>query len=265
MTQPIDRREILKRQWIPDTADHRDYVFKANRATALPDHVDIIGIRNKIEDQYELGSCTGNAGTSALEISIHTKRPFSRLMAYYRAREMRGSISEDSGASIRNVMQGMMTKGVAYEETVPYVVSRFTQPPSAKAQAEAQALVNRMWGFEYVRLYTLNDIKTALAAGNPVTFGFSVPEWFCDPNFNNILRFPTSQEKLIGGHAVVAVGYDDRYRDKIIWVRNSWSNQWGIKGYYKMTQDWFTNPNRLADDFWVIRHKLNPVKPAGVR
>ena len=256
-------KHVIKYQWIPDTPDHRDIPLRASalNVATLPDHVDILGIRNKIEDQYDLGSCTGNASTSALEISIHTRRPFSRLMAYYNAREQRGTVDEDSGATIRDVMKGIATKGVCYEETWPYNIYRFAQVPSARAYAEAKALLDRMWGFEYLRLYTLTDIKAALTAGYPVTFGFATPEWFLSPRFNNILRFPTSSEKLIGGHAVTAVGYDDRYRDKIIWVRNSWGNQWGIKGYFKLTQDWFTNPNQLAADFWIVRHKANPVKP----
>ena len=256
-------KHVIKYQWIPDTADHRDLVFRAppKAAITLPTHVNIIGIRNKIEDQYDLGSCTGNAATSALEISIGTRRPFSRLMAYYLAREQRGTIEEDSGASIRNVMKGISQQGLAYEETWPYNMYRFTRRPSAQAYVEAKALVDRMWGFEYIRLYTLTDIKVALSQGYPVTFGFATPEWFSNPNFNNILRFPTSREKIDGGHAVMLAGYDDRYRDKIMWVRNSWGKSWGIKGYFKMTQDWFTNPNRLADDFWMIRRKANPVKP----
>jgi C1A family cysteine protease len=259
----IPAKRVLKFQWKPDIADHRDVPFKAVfAAPALPSHVDILGIRNKIEDQFELGACTGNSATSALEISIHTRRPFSRLMAYYLAREQYGTLNEDSGASIRAVMRGIASTGVCYEETWPYIISRFADKPSPKAYVEAKALIDRMWGFEYQRVSSLVELKSALAQGYPVTFGFSVPEWFVSPRFNNILRFPNSQEQIMGGHAVVAVGYDDRYRDKIIWVRNSWGPRWGIKGYFKMTQDWFSRPDRLADDMWMIRHKANPVKPA---
>lgn len=258
----VAAKRVLKFQWKPDIADHRDVAFKAAfTAPMLPDHVNILGIRNKIEDQFELGSCTGNAATSALEIAIGTRRPFSRLMAYYEARVQRDTVLEDSGASIRDVMIGIATTGVCYEETWPYQIGRFTQKPPAQAYVEAKALIDRMWGFEYLRVRSLAELKSALAQGYPVTFGFATPEWFSSPYFNNILRFPNSREIINGGHAVVAVGYDDRYRDKIIWVRNSWSKEWGIKGYFKMTQDWFTRPERLADDMWVIRRKANPVKP----
>lgn len=263
---PANIRELVKNEWIPDRPDHRDIVFHSPlSAPRLPSHVNIIGIRNKIENQHEIGSCTGNAATSALEIAIGTRRPFSRLMAYYNAREQRGTTNQDSGASIRNVMKGLLSVGVSYEETWPYITSKFAERPSALAYAEARAFANRMWGYEYVSIRSLTDVKTALAQGSPVTFGFGTPEWFLDPNFNNIIRFPSSQEKIVGGHAVVAVGYDDRYRDKIIWVRNSWGKNWGINGYFKMTQDWFTRPEELATDCWVIRHKVNPVDPNKAR
>jgi C1A family cysteine protease len=263
--QPVhpNIRNIIKGQWIPDIPDHRDRLFTATRQATLPDHVNIIGIHNKIEDQGNLGSCTGNSSTSALEISIGTKRGFSRLFAYYFARAQRNAVSSDAGASIRDVMKGIMQNGVAYEQTAPYIEANFANMPSPQAIAEGKALVYRMWGFEYVSLNSLQDLKAALASGYPVTFGFSVPEWFTSPNFNNILRFPNSSEKIVGGHAVVAVGYDDRYKDKIIWVRNSWSKNWGINGYFKMTQDWFSNPTGMAGDMWVIRRNPNAIAPPG--
>lgn len=254
--------DVIKYQWRPDTPDHRDMLFSNAMdtkydAAALPRFVNIIGIRNKIENQGPIGSCTGNSSTSALEISIGTRRPFSKLMAYYNARELDGfgSINEDVGATIRSVIKGLATKGVAYEETWPYDVRKFAVRPSAQAYQEGAALVKRMWGFEYMRVNNLTELKAALALGYPVTFGFSTPEIFSSPRFNTFLRHPGPQDKITGGHAVVAVGYEDRVKEPYVWIRNSWGKQWGINGYYKMTQDWFTSPYRLASDMWVIRRK----------
>ena len=41
---------------------------------------------------------------------------------------------------------------------------------------------------------------------------------------------PTPGEKLLGGHAVLAVGYDEAEQRFI--VRNSWGTGWGKKGYF---------------------------------
>lgn len=252
----------LKYQWKVDLPDHRDMLFSNTlgitvQAPTLPRFVNIIGIRNKIEDQGDIGSCTGNSSTSALEISIGTKRPFSKLMAYYNARILDGgnAINEDVGATIRSVIKGLATYGACYEETWPYDVRKFAVRPSEKAYAEGKALVDRMYGFEYMRVNNLTELKAALALGYPVTFGFSTPEIFSSPRFNTFLRFPGPKDVINGGHAVVAVGYEDRVREPYVWIRNSWGKRWGINGYFKMTQDWFTSPYRLAADMWVIRRK----------
>ena len=262
MVVPEGVEKVLKYQWRPDLPDHRDMMFSAAHDTtfsapALPQFVPIIGIRNKIENQGDIGSCTGNSSTSALEISIGTKRPFSKLMAYYNAREIDGMewVNQDVGATIRSVIKGLATRGVCYEETWPYVQSKFAQRPPAKAYEEGQALVNRMWGFEYMRVNNLTELKAALALGYPVTFGFSTPEIFSSSRFNGFLRFPGPRDRMNGGHAVVAVGYEDRVREPYVWIRNSWGRQWGNNGYFKMTQDWFTSPYGLASDMWVIRRK----------
>ena len=53
---------------------------------------------------------------------------------------------------------------------------------------------------------------------------------------------------MLGGHAVVAVGYDD-FKACLI-VRNSWGPSWGDKGYFYLPYDYIT-PS-FAADFWQI-------------
>ena len=61
---------------------------------------------------------------------------------------------------------------------------------------------------------------------------------------------PASGEAVIGGHAVMGVGYDDSQQWFI--VRNSWGTTWGLNGYFTLPYAYVTDPN-LADDFWTIR------------
>jgi C1A family cysteine protease len=60
---------------------------------------------------------------------------------------------------------------------------------------------------------------------------------------------PPRGEQLIGGHAVLAVGYDDAEQSFI--VRNSWGTSWGIKGYCMMPYGYLTD-SQLARDFWAV-------------
>ena len=59
------------------------------------------------------------------------------------------------------------------------------------------------------------------------------------------------KEGAVGGHAVLAVGYDDDQSQRFI-VRNSWGRGWGQKGYFTMPYPYLLT-NNLSDDFWTIR------------
>jgi C1A family cysteine protease len=67
---------------------------------------------------------------------------------------------------------------------------------------------------------------------------------------SGIVPMPGATETVLGGHAVMAVGYDDASQRFL--VRNSWGSAWGMGGYFTIPYAYLTDEN-LADDFWVIR------------
>jgi C1A family cysteine protease len=208
--------------------------------------VDRIGLDNPIEDQGNLGSCTGNASTSMLEIKLKTS-DLSRLMAYYNGRVIDGTTLVDDGAQIRSVIKGLMQSGVSLEKTWPYDITKFAQKPTPKAFTEAKTLVVDKIAkrkLSYQRVLTLNDLLNVLATGNTVTFGFMVPQSFEALPASGVLALPKKNEPILGGHAVVAVGYD--LRTQFVWVRNSWGSAWALDGY-------FSDSRRLVDDMWTLQ------------
>jgi C1A family cysteine protease len=99
-------------------------------------------------------------------------------------------------------------------------------------------------------------MRECLAEGYPFVFGFSVYEAFESEEVAKTgrLNLPQHGEKQLGGHAVMATGYDDG--DQRVLVRNSWGTDWGMKGYFTMPYDYVSNDN-LADDFWTLRELEN--------
>ena len=64
------------------------------------------------------------------------------------------------------------------------------------------------------------------------------------------MPIPSKNEKMLGGHAVMAAGFDES--KKIFIIRNSWGENWGDKGYFSMPYDYIKNQD-LCSDFWVLK------------
>jgi C1A family cysteine protease len=91
---------------------------------------------------------------------------------------------------------------------------------------------------------------TCLAEGYPFVFGFTVYESFesAETARTGIVQMPDKSERALGGHAVMAVGYDQK--NTRLLIRNSWGKTWGKGGYFTMP---FAYMETLAADFWTVR------------
>jgi C1A family cysteine protease len=175
----------------------------------------------------------------------------SRLFCYYATRVwVEGTATDDdSGAQIRDVMKAVARYGVAPEKVWPYVPERFSKRPSSLATSTA--LQHQVT--QYLAVNGLLATRTCLAAGYPIVIGFSVPENMesqaCEAT--GLVRMPEPDEQIVGGHAVLAVGYDDT--KKLLMFQNSWGASWGQHGYGFLPYGFVEQG--LADDFWTIRNE----------
>ena len=237
--------------WVPDVPDQRDFLYSAIRPKlTLPASVDLRAGCSVIEDQGQLGSCTANALAGGLEFldrkadGVYTD--VSRLFIYYNERLLEGTASSDSGAMLRDGIKTLAKAGACFEKTWPYDIAKFTRKPSASCYTEGK----KHCITSYHRITTLNDMLVCLSEGFPFVFGFTVYESFEGAAVANtgVVKMPGKSEKTLGGHAVLAVGYDQKAKRFL--VRNSWGAAWGQKGYFTMPFEYLTT---LADDFWTIR------------
>ncbi|HLY39116.1 MAG TPA: C1 family peptidase [Candidatus Binatia bacterium] len=242
--------------WIPDLPDARDHRYAAPLAAlaALPRKVDLSEHWPHVYDQGELGSCTGNAIAGVIEFAerqeklAHPSTP-SRLFIYWNERAIEHTTSVDSGAMLRDGIKSVHKDGACREKMWPYVVDRFASRPSAAAYEEARA--HRVTSYARVAR-DLYQMKGCLGSGWPFVFGFTVYESFLSDAVAKTghVPMPSPAETVEGGHAVVAVGYDDATHRFI--VRNSWGPGWGMKGYFTLPYAYLLDDN-LADDFWTVR------------
>jgi C1A family cysteine protease len=242
--------------WVPDLPDQRDFLFAApmENLAALPAVADLRpNCPREVYDQGHLGSCTANAIAGALEFEqlkqgLKTFTP-SRLFIYYNERVMEGTVNSDSGARIRDGIKSVGSIGACPEADWAYDITKFADKPVQPAYKDAplgKAL-------QYQRVpQVLNQMKGCLASGYPFAFGFTVYESFESDQVaqTGVAPMPSPGEKVLGGHAVLAVGYDDNPQRFI--ARNSWGPNWGMGGYFTIPYAYLTDSN-LADDFWTVR------------
>lgn len=280
--------------WLPDYPDIRDVTFQSERVpsklqalgqpsvkqmlakvgattsapAALPASVDLRPWCSPMEDQKTIGSCTAHAGVGLVE--YFERRAFgkhidaSRLFLYKVTRNLL-KWTGDTGAFLRSTMYALTLFGVPPEEYYPYNIADLDKEPSAFCYAFAQSYQ----AISYYRLdppgtardALLARIKTELSKGLPSMFGFTVYSSISQGNTTGKIPYPTRGERVEGGHAIDAVGYDDNLKIKntnasgiettgALLIRNSWGTAWGSAGYgwlpYKYVLD------GLATDWWSL-------------
>lgn len=255
-----------------------------------PSRADLRQYCSPVEQQGKLGSCTANALVGALEFlelrkdGLEQARPLqsnrqrekstiatsprngasghlapgadvensyadlSRLFVYYNERAAAGTTQTDSGAMLRTGIKTLKKFGVCREKKWPYIVSRFRQQPPSACYTEASA--HQVTAYQ--RLNTLEEMKACLAMGLPFVFGFSVYEHVMSDQVrkSGVIRLPRRFERMLGGHAVMAAGYDDK--KAMLIFRNSWGTDWGQSGYGLLPYAYLES-RELSDDFWCIQ------------
>jgi C1A family cysteine protease len=261
---------MYKFNWHPDLPDFRDWKYALHKLKCsqtpivLPSKVDLRSFCSPVFDQGQYGSCTSQSLAGHLEflelkeIREKTSAPeefdpssftlFSRLFIYYNERLLENTVNQDSGAQIRDGIKSLAQWGDCKEGSWSYMPDNVFVKPTDLAYQEA--LAHKI--STYMRLESLDDIRHCLADGFPVSFGFTVFESFEGPAVANsgIVPVPSLNEEVEGGHAVLAVGYDDI--NKWLIVRNSWGPTWGDHGYFYLPYEFVTNSD-LSDDYWTIR------------
>ncbi len=247
--------------------DQRDYQFArpAAHELTLPASVSLAPLMPPVYDQGDEGSCTANAVSAVLDMLYKQKHGAfltpSRNFQYYNSRLLVGTVKSDAGATIRDAIKAAAQYGICPENEWPYTAATLFHKATKQCYTDAKKeIVGQYQAVEQ----DLNTIKAALASGLPIVIGVGIYESFESDAVATTGRvpMPAAHEKLLGGHALVVVGYDDASKTWL--VRNSWGTAWGLpyneadpkstdlRGYCRLQYNYLLN-KQLTSDLFVVQ------------
>lgn len=235
--------------------DARDFTLAipSGATSNLPASVDLRQYTAGIEDQLSTSSCVANATVSALEILLDRAgkpKDLSRLFNYWNIRKDYANLrGVDGGSYLSDGFKSVYNLGIPAESTWAFDAAKVNVEPPVTAYEEA--LMHKVQKYERVGTFSIKSpvddtysvqmIKATLAMGYPVTLALQVNNTIfslrgglssntCKYQYPVNPMFPS-----VGGHAVLAVGYDDALGGFII--ENSWGVGWGDLGFGIFTYD----------------------------
>ncbi|MHA1872611.1 MAG: C1 family peptidase [Candidatus Heimdallarchaeaceae archaeon] len=261
MKMPLQMKGIAKLKakfhlnYKRDPEDGRDFLLTGSivnlleAESKLPERVDHEAGMSPVKNQGQLGSCVGFAVSAMKEFQERKEhleeiakgkrgRPkvydYSEAWVYWNSKKIDPWPGEE-GTSIRYAMKVLQKIGVPTEKGWPYKdVGDIGEPKNWATMVARWALIDSYW-----RVSTLNELKIALVDG-PLPIGIPCFYEIFFAEADGYIKYPANPDQIYGGHAICAVGYNDR--TQLVKFKNSWGRGWGSNGYGYL-------PYQYIDDF----------------
>lgn len=253
----------------PDKKDQRDRRYSAVHRGAgrqIPEKVDLSPMLPPCFNQLKTSSCGPHSASALMCHLTATKIPYSRLQIYWGVRAIEGDIDEDSGVECRDLFRVLQVTGAAPEYFWPFdPANLFFEPPDEVYEEAGKTTIDT-----YSRLDGQVDYLRCLADGFPFVLGFTAFDTLDSDEVakSGVLPMPLKGDEEMGGHAVLAVGYDtDFFKNPAflasglspgqvsgvaLKIRNSWGPEWGLKGHFWMPIE-YAESDVNGGDAWTAR------------
>jgi C1A family cysteine protease len=267
--------------WLPDYPDIRDYTIERtdvkdrlsnidnialiarNVTNKLDERVDWSRYCSPVEDQGTLASSTAHAIIGLVEyferLTYGKNMDASRLFLYKLTRKLL-RWTGDTGAFLRTTIRALNLFGLIPEEYWKYDISDLDTELPAFCYALAQKYAVKYLRLDHDNILSvglLHHIKSFISKRHPLAFGFSVYKSISQVTSSGFIPYPDIRgDTVVGGHAVMAVGYDDYKYDVgggasgALLIRNSWGTDWGQDGYGWLPYEYVLDG--LTKDWWTL-------------
>ena len=224
---------------LPSPPDERDWpLSRIAQPVTRPAAVRLDYLVPFVMDQKNCGTCVSFSGAQIKNAFAKRRNKLpegglSPLFLYTQCKAEDG-IPNSEGTWPRVALKVMQRDGICPEKVLPY--SALPQNACLSLPTIQNTYIQAAAEYKikaYARLYGVDDIKQALAAGKLVMAGILVTDNFMSPPANNVIGPPDG--RIYGLHAIVICGYDDSR--KAFRMVNSWGTTWGDKGFAWLTYE----------------------------
>ena len=201
--------------------DLKDYTYISSNIN-YPKELDYRKDLQPIRDQGNQGSCYAQSVACVKEWQEKKDINFNEYLSpqfFYNNRSnlYDNNKNNDYGMNSRDVMKLMKNIGICRESIYPYGFIQDKKNISKNVYKDAQNHIIK----GYARINTINECKKNIFINGPCLITFPVF------NYSKQFWIKKNNEKSLGGHAVVIVGYNN---EGFI-IRNSWGTKWSDNGY----------------------------------
>ena len=212
----------------------------------VPEKIDYTPAMTPVRNQGNEGTCVAFASAVGVKEYEDTKEykkyiELSPRYLYSLCKKNDGDPDEE-GTYPRVAMKMLLNYGVSPESYWPYHPHQKDKPKSGAAKAAKTYRITA-----YARLSGIDEMKRSLLVNGPFLAGIEVfASWFTDRvTKTGIIPNPKKNDELKGGHAICIMGYDES--KNLFKFKNSWSMQWGDKGYGYIRYEYI---ERYCSDAW---------------
>jgi C1A family cysteine protease len=227
-----------------DAKDTRDYLMKGFLpVVGIPKKIDYTRRMTPVRSQGDEGTCVGFAAVAGMkeyqeQLDWKKYMELSPRFLYSLCKKVDGYPNSE-GTQIRIAMKMLKIYGTCREKFWPYIPHGGNKmlPGAGKDAARFKALT-------YARILGLDELKLSLFVKGPAVIGVTVFKGMMN-TITGVVPMPKKTDTVLGGHALCAVGYDDRRR--LVKFKNSWGEDWGDKGYGYLP---YAYVNKYMMDAW---------------
>jgi Papain family cysteine protease len=185
-------------------------------------------------DQKQRPTCMAFAASDTHGAARGNLEFLSTEFAHFHAVRRKKPFDPLSGVSFKLMAQSIHQDGQPPEAIWPYLPALPASLGEWKPPNDCKPIFRRQYQIEQP---SIEGVYEYLRNSRPVVITMTISSSFFRPSQEGVINGSLT-EPALNSHAVIAVGYGTNQQSRAVLVRNSWGDQWGLRGHAWITEEY---------------------------